>query len=55
MTGLLDPGTAAVVVRAAAVGVPLLVLVALCAWRTPSPRATWATMSWGARYTSVAV
>jgi hypothetical protein len=45
VTGLLDPGTAAVVVRGAAVGVPLLAVVALCAWRPPSPRETGAAIT----------
>jgi protein-S-isoprenylcysteine O-methyltransferase Ste14 len=38
VTGLLDPGTAAV-------GVPLLAVVALCAWRPPSPRETGAAIT----------
>ena len=45
MTDVLDPATAAVVVRGAAVGAPLLAVVALCAWRAPSPRATAAAIT----------
>jgi protein-S-isoprenylcysteine O-methyltransferase Ste14 len=45
VTGLLDPATAAVVVRGAAVVVPLLAVVVLCAWRTPDPRAVGAAVT----------
>ncbi|MFD2028267.1 methyltransferase family protein [Promicromonospora aerolata] len=45
MTGPLDPATAAVVVRAVAVGVPLLAVVALGAWRPPSARVTGAAVT----------
>lgn len=45
MTGLLDPGTAAVVVRGAAVAGPLLVVVALCVRRAPSPRTVGAAVT----------
>ncbi|MFD7024264.1 methyltransferase family protein [Promicromonospora sukumoe] len=38
MTGLLDPATAAVVVRGAAVGLPVLAVVVQCALRPPGPR-----------------
>ena len=50
MTWPLDPATAAVV-RGVAVGVPLLAVVALCAWRAPSPRTIGAaitTTAWAA-------
>jgi protein-S-isoprenylcysteine O-methyltransferase Ste14 len=51
VTSLLDPATAAVVVRGAAVVGPLLAVVALCAWRAPGPRGVGAaitTTAWAA-------
>ncbi|MGW2095660.1 methyltransferase family protein [Promicromonospora sukumoe] len=45
MTDLLDPATAAVVVRGAAVGLPLLAVVVLCALRPPGPRAVAAAIT----------
>lgn len=45
MTALLDPATAAAVVRGVAAVGPLLAVVALCAWRPPSARETGAAIT----------
>ncbi|GAA4723449.1 Protein-S-isoprenylcysteine O-methyltransferase Ste14 [Promicromonospora umidemergens] len=45
MTGQLDPAAAAVIVRGVALAAPLTVMIALCAWRAPSPRAVGAAIT----------